>query len=410
MASSQERRIRIFGLGRHAATATLVVMLALRIVAVQPAHAQTFQIIHNFTDGVDGGGPYAGLTIDTAGNLYGTATLGGMGGGGTVFKMTHNRSGWTFAPIYNFTGGSDGSRPEASVTFGAGDVFYGTTTAGGVGRHGVVFKMTPPVSVCPTTLCFWPESALYQFMGTPDGSFPASEVTFDAAGNIYGTTRHGGSSGQGTVYKLSPSGSGWTETVLYSFGGSSGANPISGVIFDNSGNLYGTTIAGGVGYGTVYQLTPTESGWVESTIYTFQGGSDGGGPWGSLILDQSGNLYGTTYTLGRVFELKPSGNGWTYTVLYTFGGNGPNGNLTLDAAGNLYGVTTQNTGHPFGEVFELTPSGQGWQYTNLHTFDQGDGLLDHEGGVVIDASGNLYGTNELGGAYGDGAIWEITRQ
>ena len=321
----------------------------LTIVIGQPAQAQTFQVIYNFTDGLDGGGPYAGLTMDMAGNLYGTTEVAGAHNGGSVFKMTHTPSGWAFAPLYDFTWNGDGARPEARVTFGPDGVPYGTATAGGLG-YGVVFKLIPRATFCPTPLCFWSETTLYQFTGTPDGRFPASEVVFDAAGNAYGTTAYGGSSGQGTVYKLAPSGGGWTETVLYSFGGGSGSNPFSGVIFDSAGNLYGTTMTGSAGYGTVYQLTPSGSGWVENTIYTFQGGTDGGGPWGGLMFDRAGNLYGTTYTLGRVFKLSPAGSAWTYSVLYTFGGRGPNGNLIMDASGSLYGMTTQNTGHNFGEV------------------------------------------------------------
>ncbi len=380
--------------------------LLLLTVAIPLSHAQTFTIIHNFTDGVDGGSPYAGLTIDRAGNLYGTNAVAGLHDGGSVFKMKNIGSGWALTPLWNFTWNGDGARPEARVVLGNDGVPYGTATAGGAG-HGVVFKLTPRATFCPTVLCFWSETSLYQFAGTPDGSFPSSEVVFDAAGNLYGTTAYGGPSGQGTVYMLSPSGGGWTETVLYSFDGSSGAYPFSGLIFDNTGKLYGTTRGGAAGYGTVYQLTPSESGWIENTIYTFQGGTDGGGPWGGLMFDQSGNLYGTTYTLGRVFELTPAGSAWTYTVLYTFGGTGPNGNLIMDATGTLYGVTTQNTGHRFGEVFKLTPSGQGWVYTDLHTFGD-DGLLDHEGGVVMDSNGNLYGTNEIGGEYNAGVVWKLT--
>lgn len=397
-------------MGRLKALSVLstLALIPLTIIATQSAQAQNFQIIYNFTDGVDGGSPYAGLTIDRARNLYGTNAVAGLDDGGTVFKLKYGASGWTFNPLYEFTWNRDGARPEARVVFGPDGALYGTATAGGTGNHGVVFRLTPRATGCVTALCFWSESTLHQFTGMPDGSYPASEAVFDAAGSLYGTTAYGGSSNQGAVYKLSPSGGDWTETVLYSFAGSSGTNPFSGVIFDNTGRLYGTTKTGGAGYGTVYQLTPSGSGWVENTIYTFQGGDDGGGPWGGLIFDQSGNLYGTTYTLGRVFELAPAGNGWIYTVLYTFGGTGPNGNLIMDATGSLYGVTTQNTGHNFGEVFKLTPSGQGWNYTDLHTFSNGDGLLDHEGGVVMDASGNLYGTNEIGGAHSAGVVWEIT--
>ena len=181
------------------------------------------------------------------------------------------------------------------------------------------------------------------------------------------------------------------------------------MISDGQGNWYGTTTGGGAGYGTVYELMPSGSGWEEKTLYTFQGLGDGGYPYGGLIFDPSGKyLYGTTSYYGTVFKLTPAQGKkeWIHTVLYTFTGNaGPNGSLTMDAAGNLYGITGQNDPYVAGEVFELTASGG---YIDLYDFQAGNDGAFPQGNVVLDADGNLYGTAELGGANGDGTVWELT--
>jgi uncharacterized repeat protein (TIGR03803 family) len=251
------------------------------------------------------------------------------------------------------------------------------------------------------------ETVLYRFTGGADGGSPETgDLVFDQAGNLYGTTAVGGSSSQGVAYKLTPSPGLWTESVLYSFtGGQDGSYPYSGLISDGHGNWYGTTTRGGAGYGTVYELTLSGSSWEEKTLYIFQGLGDGGYPNGGLILDQSGNLYGTTTYYGTVFKLTPAQGEWTHTVLYTFTGNaGPNGSLTMDTAGNLFGITGQNDPYVDGEVFELTASGG---YIDLYDFQAGNDGAFPQGGVVLDASGNIYGTSELGGANGKGTVWEV---
>ena len=185
----------------------------------------------------------------------------------------------------------------------------------------MVYSLSPPATGCKTALCPWTETILYQFTGGSDGSNPGGNLTFDRAGNLYGTTPYGGAFGQGTVFKLTPSNGGWTESVLHSFtGGSDGEQPNGGVILDEAGNLYGTTWEGGgsgcwgPGCGTVFQLTPSGSGWKENILYSFQYGTDGGYPIGGLIFDPSGNLYGTTTSGGSggggtVFELSPPAKG-----------------------------------------------------------------------------------------------------
>jgi uncharacterized repeat protein (TIGR03803 family) len=390
--------------------------------------AQTFTVLHNFTGNGDGAYPYAGLTMDKAGNLYGTAYAGGVTDYGTVFKLTHKNSAWIFAPLYNFAGGYDGAYPNAGVILGPDGSLYGTTVSGGTACQlngtgcGTVFNLRPSLRAPRSTLEPWTETVLYRFSGGRDGGLPYAEVVFDQAGNLYGTTQFGGGVGSdGVVYELMPSGGGWTQSALYIFnGGLDGAHPFASVIFDQAGNLYGTTAEGGTGgdnWGTVFQLTPSESGWTENVLYRFQDGSDGAVPWAGLIFDGAGNLYGATTQggLGKdgtAFELTASGGTWTFSVFYSFIGSGyggPYGSLIMDSAGNLYGTTYGGGAYGHGSVFKLTPSGGGWTETVLHDFKggSGDGAIPYSS-LVFDANGNLYGTASLGGTNNLGVVFEIT--
>src|SRR5579863_4103456 len=301
-----------------------LVFLVFATICPTSVNAQTFQVLHNFTGGLDGGNPYAGLSIDRGGYLYGTAIGGGEGtcppynnGCGLVFQLKHAGSGWTFNPIYHFAGGSDGAQPYGRVIPGPNGSLYGTTISGGSAECssgcGTVFNLQPPVTVCKTALCSWRETVLYRFAGGTDGFYPTGDLTFDHVGAVYGTTTEGGAADNGTVYKLTPSGDGWTESVLYSFtGGADGSAPYSGVVIDNAGKLYGTTVTGGSnGAGAVFQLTSSGSGWSETTLHDFQGANDGAAPYPGLIFDQSGNLYGATTggganQAGTVYELTSS--------------------------------------------------------------------------------------------------------
>ena len=403
----------------------VVFLLTVLVTSAAEAQTQTFRVIHNFTAGLDGTAPYAGLTIDKRGNLYGTTYYGGGGpcndgygiGCGTVFHLTHNGSGWTFNPLYEFTGNNDGAYPAASVMFGPDGTLYGTTS-GGIG-YGTVFNLTPSGVPCRSALCPWTQSVLYRFTSSVFGEFPfLGDLVFDQAGNLYGTTIEGGSNGQGVVYELSPSAGGWTQTVVYNMNAeTSGYFPYSGVIFDSAGNLYGTaTMGGAYNYGAVYQLTPSGTGWTEKPLYSFKNEGDGRIPIGGLIIDQSGNLYGTTAAVpgATVFELTPSNGTWTFNVLYSFSANpnqgpddGPNDGLLMDAAGNLYGTAYGEGAYSRGSVFKLTPSAGGWTFTDLHDFSGSDGAYPI-GGVVQDTDGNIYGTTSGGGAYGNGVVFEIT--
>ena len=431
-------------LSLRAAASALAIVFVLTVVATQTAQAQTFKVLHAFTGGLDGGYSEAALTMDAAGNLYGTTFSGGYPGTcafaegcGAVFMLTRRGSHWILSPIYAFQGGNDGSHPFAKVIFGPDGNLYGTTLAGGIGPCtwnsdtgcGTVFKLTRPAAACTAAVCPWTETVLYRFASGSDGASPVSEVTFDPAGNVYGTTPTGGGTGCagglgcGTVYKLTPSNGGWTESIIYSFSrGDDGWSPEAGVIFDKTGNLYSTTVLGGSGCsdpgcGVVYELTPSGSGWTENVLYAFRYASDGAFPLAPPTFDSLGNLYGTTSDYGpngggTVFELTPSAGGWTFTLLYSFVGTpgsqqGPDGPLVMDAAGSLYD-TTKEEGTHWGAVFKLTPSGGGWTYTSLHVFDAGSDGGFPWGGIVFDANGDLYGTAATGGTYNNGVVWEIT--
>jgi uncharacterized repeat protein (TIGR03803 family) len=269
----------------------LILLLLLMNLTALPAQAQTFKVLYNFTGGADGSRPVSPLTLDAAGNLYGTTLFGGVGGEctyncGTVFKLSHKGSNWILNPLYDFSG-SDGANPFSNgVIFGPDGTLYGATAGGGSAGGGVVYNLRPEPTACKTALCQWTETVLYNFQGWPagDGSEPWGNLTFDKAGNLYAATNGGGYCQDcGTVFELTPSGSGWTESILYFFYYQSGRIPDSSVIFDQSGNLYGTTSSGGTGdcdCGTVYELTPSGNGWTDTILYSFQGGNDGAGPPG----------------------------------------------------------------------------------------------------------------------------------
>ncbi len=423
MARSEAQRFSAAS-NRHRKTLTLIVV-AYALFMAAAMQAQTLTVLHGFNDTPDGSQPWAGLARDANGNLYGTTTQGGAYDYGMVFKLARAGSGWIVHPLYSFPQPGqdhDGARPHAPVVFGPDGNLYGTTPLGGVGR-GVVFKLSPPAHVCGNTNCTWTETILYRFTGADDGGDPYAPVILDAAGNIYGTTQAGGSADMGTVFKLARSGSGWNESVLYSFTGTpDGAQPETGLLLDAAGNLYGTTADGGdFGSGTVFQLVSSGSGWTENILHSFAN-VDGYSPYGGLISDRAGNIYGTTtYSLignGTVFELTPSGDQWNFTTLYYLtsgdpGASGPVGALLLDSHGNLYGTTFQGGivgcgfGFGCGTVFELSPGGGGWNYNLLYEYSGGDDGGFPVDGLVSDSQGNLYGSG-WGGNSGNGVVFEWT--
>jgi uncharacterized repeat protein (TIGR03803 family) len=310
--------------------ALLVIITVILVLAPGAWAASQFKTLHKFTGGADGGTPSAGLVSDSAGNLYGTTTNGGAGFG-VVFKLAPSLDGsWTESVLHSFTsGGKDGELPFAGLILDQGNL-YGTTGGGGDNNTGVVFQLMQNLDGS------WTENVLYAFTGSPDGEVPTAPLIFDSSGNLYGTTSKGGVYGSGTVFKLTPhSGGAWTENVLYDFtGGDLGGTPNAGVIFDAKGNLYGTTqFAGANNVGVVFKLKPSSRGiWAISVLHSFTGGKDGGLPLGTLVMDPAGNLYGTTergglYEYGTVFKLTPnSAERFTESVLHSFTG-GKDGGL-----------------------------------------------------------------------------------
>jgi uncharacterized repeat protein (TIGR03803 family) len=408
-------------------------------------------LLYSFNDnGADGYNPYSSLVFDTKGNLYGTTAHGGAHNGGTVFQLTPENGAWTETIIYSFcsvTGCTDGLAPYAGLTFDTAGNLYGTTLNGGAYTSacegsgcGTVFELSPGTNGT------WTETVLHSFADVgKGGSNPEASLIFDARGNLYGTTYAGGAYGYGTAFRLAPGGNGaWTEKVLYTFCSlancTDGNNPWASLIMDAAGNFYSTTYGGGAnGYGTVFQLVPgSHDTWTENVLYSFAGnGKDGYAPEASLIFDAAGNLYGTTllggasgkgcggYGCGTVFELSPGTNGtWTENVLYNFcsvrgcaDGFGPQAGLISDAAGSLFGTTYAGgssgkgcDGYGCGTVFRLTLGAKGkWKEHVLHKFKPKatDGYWPYAG-LIFDASGNLYGTTIYGGAYANGTVFEIT--
>jgi uncharacterized repeat protein (TIGR03803 family) len=347
-------------------------------------------------------------------------SLGGDRGCGTVFSLKDNGSGWTFNLAYTFLGGGDGAYPETRPVAGPDGSFYSNTYEGGgvcLGTGcGTVYRLRPPPIACVSVPCPWSEKVLYVLRGQPDGIYPVSEVAFDQAGAMYFSTQNGGQYNQGTVIQMTPSDDGWTENVIYSFtGGGDGGDSEGSLIFDSGGNLYGTARSGGAyNQGLVYQLHPSGPGWTEKVLYSFQGPNDGVDPCTGLIFDSAGNLYGTTRIGGSggggtVFQLTPSGGGWKLKTLHMFtGAAGPLGSLVMDGSGNLYGTTVADGAYNKGSVFELVSSGGGWVFTDLYDFTAGSDGDGPWSPVTFDANGYLYGTAQTSGAYGYGVAWQIT--
>jgi uncharacterized repeat protein (TIGR03803 family) len=397
-------------------------------VFVTTAGAATEKVLHSF-NGTGGGSPWAGVISDVSGNLYGTTYGGGAHSAGTVFELTPTAGGnWKETVLHSFNpNGRDGYHPYAGLVLDTSGNLYGTTTYGGAYSSGVVFELALKAGGG------WTEKVLHSFNGT-DGYHPYAGLIFDGAGNLYGTTTYGGAGGAGVVFELTPkAGGGWTEKVLHGFNGTDGAQPYAGLIFDVAGNLYGTTQRGGppgcyadYGCGMVFELArEANRGWTEKVLHTFRG-KDGAYPYAGLIFNSS-NLYGTTAQggpagcdsnlgCGTVFELTPKAHGgWTEKVLHNFIQKGRDGvypyaGLIFDGAGNLYGTALNGGAYNDGTVFELTPkAGGGWTEKVLHSFiHNGTDGYNPNAGLIFDDAGNLYGTALNGGAYNDGTVFELT--
>jgi uncharacterized repeat protein (TIGR03803 family) len=375
-------------------SATLTSLLAVFLLAAAGNAQAGETVIHTFSAATGGGRPFAGLIADKSGNLYGTTTEDS-----TVFELsppTTQGGSWTYTVLYTFQGGIDGAGPEASLVFDAAGNLYGTTVGGGQYQGGTVFELTPENGV-------WKESILYSFQGhaghgngPSDGYYPKAGLVFDAAGNLYGTTTSGGmdqcEANEGASYTYC---------------------------------------------GTVFQLKPPSipgGAWTETLIFHFTGGTDGQTPYGALIIDNDGVLYGTSYgdyfycasfviDCGTVFSLAPpaqEGGAWQFRLLHSFGvndGQWPMAALVQDQKGNLYGTTQAGGSAAWGTVFELTrpaTSGGSWAESLLYNFPTADnGSTEPNGAspecnLVFDKAGNLYGSTLLGGSSENGAAFKLT--
>jgi hypothetical protein len=416
------------------------------------------KVLHSFT-GADGSGITSGLVSDAAGNLYGVASSGGANGVGSVFELSRPRSGgsWTFSVLYSFQNNClDGNHPMGTLVFDTAGNLYGTTVYGGPyaascvpgsgisSGYGTVFELSPPAGDSGS----WTETILHNFgaaKAQSDGANPEGGVIFGPSGNLYGTTAGGGNPGLGTVFELIKD-RGWEGHVMWGFcTGNDGENPAAGLVFDAAGNLYGTTPYGGFlddgGAGIVFGMTSGPDGDATEIIryqfYEVQG--TGTNPFGNLIIDADGNLYGTTQGTGfgtladasEVFEFV----GGTELRLYRFTGKGDGrdilSGLVFDSAGNLYGTSylggvnlncPKGPGLPSnscGTVFKLTRGTDGaWTEQQLHSFsgNGADGFWP-QASLIVGPSGNLYGTTYAGGnlaactpdtTNGCGTVFEIT--
>jgi hypothetical protein len=380
-------------------------------------------VLYTFT-GKDGANPGGSLAMDATGHLFGSTTQGGNYNAGTVFELTPENGGrWKESVIHVFSGGYDGGGPYAGLILDEAGNLYGATPYGGGGGCdggcGVVFKLAP------SSHGKWKESVLHVFDGIR-GAHPYGTLLFDSSGNLYGTTQFGGHFGAGAVFMLTQvSGhSHWRETLVHSFNGvSDGDGPYAGLIFDAEGNLYGTTTSGSEGP-TVFKLTPSKSGvWTETVLHRF--GDRLAGPiYGGVVFDSNGNLYGSTFgvegeSYGQVFELSPSNGSWVKSTIYTFcantcsGGAFPYASMIIDKKDNLFGTTAGGNAVP-GAVFEMTPSTSGWEESELHSFAGGTDGSGPLASLISDSAGNLYGTTVAGGnnlcqySEGCGIVFRVT--
>jgi uncharacterized repeat protein (TIGR03803 family) len=402
-----------FGIRAVAAAAVFVLSLA-------TATAATTEVIFSCEEDE---GEYADtdLETDNAGNIYGTTVLGGDFGGGTVFQLSPTPNGWVHTVLYSFTGGADGGEPYKGVTLDREGNLYGTAVTGGSGSCeggcGVAYKLTKSGGT-------WTQTIIHAFTGGDDGSGPGARVTVDQSGNVYGMTPTGGAYGLGTIYKIQKGLNGaWTLKVIHAFtGGTDGGSGSAGRMILRNGRLYGAATTGGTyGSGVVFELMSRGAGrWDFRTLYSFRGQPDGSFPYGALLFDPSGNIYGTTYYggangIGAVYKLSPRPVGeWDENVLYSFqggtDGNSPISNLVFGWAGNLnlYGTTSEG-GLGSGTIFKLSPIGGGqWSETVVHLF-QGppDGAFAYNG-LVVGGFRTFYGATVHGGDNDDGSVYKFT--
>jgi uncharacterized repeat protein (TIGR03803 family) len=374
----------------------------------------TLTTLESFTGtGTDGASPgYGSLLMDANGNLFGTTLSGGTNGGGTVFELVNTGSGYTYQTLAAFDGAStsSGNSPFAGLTMDSSGNLFGVTEGGGSAGSGTVFELVNTGSGYSQPL------TLATFTG-PNGADPTGTLVADANGNLFGTTQSGGLNGQGAVFEMVHSASGYSQPqVVYSFNVNDGAAPTGPLIADANGDLFGTTAQGGPGgQGTVFELTPGASGYTLHTLETFDG-SNGSYLYAGLTADAQGDLFGTTYSggansSGTVFELVHSGSGYTFETIanldYNVTGGYVIGGVTVDAQGDVYGTTEAGGANGFGTVFELVHGALGYSLpVELYSFGGADGAMP-EAGLLLDANGNLLGTTSGGGAANMGTVFEL---
>ncbi len=377
---------------------TSILTMAIVLATSNWAFSQREAVLYRFAGNGNGVNPFAGLVRDAKGNSYGVTIGGGTYGFGAVYRVTATG---VESVLYSFTGGSDGGDPGSNLVLDTAGNLYGTS------QFNNVFKLTPSGAL----------TVLHTFTGPPDGSSPYGTLIRDAHDNLYGTTQSGGAYNAGTVFEMTSTGQ---ESVLYSFtGGADGGYPFNGGLLLAGTTLYGTTAGGGTGYGLVYKLTLKGA---ESVVYSFLGSTDANTPEGNLVRDKNGNIYGTTYQggasygsslcpggCGTVFQITPTG---TETILHSFSngtdGAFPYGGLVADTNGNLYGATTSGgQGCGCGTIYKVTPSGE---ETLLHSFKGGADGDNPVGALILDAKGNLYGATYYGGvagSIGNGVVFKV---
>jgi uncharacterized repeat protein (TIGR03803 family) len=359
----------------------------------------TLTSLYSFTGGNDGSNPQAGLVLGSNGNFYGTTSLGGTNSSGTVFQIGANGA---FTSLCSLSGYYGGANPYAGLVQGKDGNFYGTTSSGGTNSYGTVFQLSAQGLL----------TSLYSFTGGSDGANPEAGLVLASDGNLYGTTYDGGTSNAGTVFQFSTNGA---LTSLYSFtGGNDGGYPLAGLVLGSDGNFYGTTAGGGTNdYGTVFQFS-TKSGL--TSLYSFTNGNDGVEPEAGLVQGGDGNFYGTTYVggtngYGTVFQISTSG---ALASLYSFTGGDdgayPQAGLVLGSDGNFRGTTYEDGTNGAGTVFKISAHGA---LTGSYAFTGGNDGANPEAGLVQGSNGNFYGTTESGGAYyirdeGMGTVFQIS--
>lgn len=444
--------LRRMSLGRVAGFAVLGLAIATLPLTPRALQAQSFNTLYSFVGangtcasgaGADGAHPSgSGVIADASGNLYGTASCGGTYDQGNVFELVKSSTGYTEQILYNFGAFSgDGFQPQSTPVMDSAGNLFGTTFYGGTAGVGAVYELIKSSSG-------YTEQILHSFAFGGDALDPytGANLIIDSSGNLYGTAMGGGANSTGAVFELTKTSSGYSEQVIYSFSprGTGGVNvdgyqPMGGLLMDSAGNLYGTTEYGGAnGNGTVYELTPSSTGYSETTLYSFGAAGTGDGTFSeaSLIMDAQGNLYGTTVqgganNTGTVFELVKNSTGYTEQLIYSFSavtfinnttevnndGADPRAGLVMDNSGNLYGTAFIGGTNGIGTVFELVKSSSGYTETTIHDFSVMNATtnINYDGAypqdsLYLDSSGNLFGTAENGGTTGAGTVFEILPQ